>query len=92
MLIQLVTDLNDPYSDFCCKIYRGKKVEIQLKKKSKKLNLKSYKNVNDVILQTYILCYERPKIFITIVEHKRSPSTISNNDKYWGGKKDNYSL
>ena len=33
MLIQLVMDLNDPYSDFCYKISRGKETQIQLKKK-----------------------------------------------------------
>lgn len=32
MLIKLVMDLNDTYSDFCCKIYRGKEAEFQPKK------------------------------------------------------------
>ena len=33
----------------------------QYKERSKMLYLKSYRNVNDVILQIYISCYERPK-------------------------------
>lgn len=37
MLIQLVMGLNDPYSDFCYKIYRDQEAEIQLKKKRIKI-------------------------------------------------------
>lgn len=37
MLVQLVMDLNNPHSDFCCKIYRDQEAEIQLKKKRLKI-------------------------------------------------------